>query len=620
MKKFLHCSIPFVMGCLLLGMLFYMVGVSHQVVAAGDIDPKMWMGKEFSKLLDEPQSMLIVNTLADELNSDGDCSLREAIEAANTNSTVDACGSGDVLTDTITFDVEGIITVNRPLTVTVGGPLVIYGGETVSTSGGNQVRIFHVDPEGILTLEGLGITNGKDAYGGGIDNSGSLFIENCSLFSNSATGYYNGFGGSIFNAGYLIINNSTLHDNQTFGYWGLGGAIFNDGTMEINNSSITHNTSWYDRGGGIYNDGTLLIRRSNLYDNSSYHDGGAIANQGALMIYDSNIFDSSVNYSGGGIFNQTGTMTITNSTLDNCHALNGGAIYNNTGKMILQNTTLSNNGAVYDGGSIFNSGSSVITLTNSTLSSNIAGYWGGGIRNEGSVTISNATITGNSAEEGGGYYGYGFSYASNSIISNNPTGGDCANGVFDGGHNISSDDTCNFDPINGSIPNTNPLLGPLQDNGGSTWTHAIQWNSPAIDAGGNPQCPSTDQREIPRPLDGNGDGLFVCDIGSFELNPVSPIQLSVNGPKIGYLGKPYSFLSNVEPISTSLPLTYTWQADGQFPIIHIGELTDTISYTWEITGTMLITVTAENPFGLVSNNSVVIINKINQFYLPVIKK
>jgi len=63
--------------------------------------------------------------------------------------------------------------------------------------------------------------------------------------------------------------------------------------------------------------------------------------------------------------------------------------------------------------------------------------------------------------------------------------------------------------------NTDPLLEPLGDNGGPTQTHALKPNSPAIDAG-NPACEVTDQRGVIRPIDGDGDGTALCDIGAFE--------------------------------------------------------------------------------------------------------
>ena len=204
--------------------------------------------------------------------------------------------------------------------------------------------------------------------------------------------------------------------------------------------------------------------------------------------------------------------------------------------MMVTQSTLSGNTALHEGGGIDNGGT--LTMVNSTLSGNSADN-GGGIYNEtpGSLTINYSTFSGNSANTGGGLNNpAGGAIVRNSIIANSVAGGSCAGIIYDSGHNISSDDTCGLNPAYGSMPNTDPLLGPLQDNGGPTWTHALLPGSPAIDAGDDAQCPSTDQRGMTRPQDGDGDMNPICDIGSYEIEGAlypqfAPLVIkSVTGP------------------------------------------------------------------------------------------
>jgi hypothetical protein len=196
---------------------------------------------------------------------------------------------------------------------------------------------------------------------------------------------------------------------------------------------------------------------------------------------------------GGGISNG-GTLTITNSTINgNQVYLTGGGIAN-WGTLTITNSTVSGNRAdgQHDGQPWGRAGgiSGTVTLTNSTLSGNYASLSGGGI--DGNATLGNTILNANAPENISG-------------------------GAVSDGYNLSSDDGGGYLNGPGDQINTDPLLGPLQNNGGPTLTHALLPGSPAINTG-DPNFtppPSYDQRDNPFVRVYNGR----IDIGSFEAQP-----------------------------------------------------------------------------------------------------
>jgi CSLREA domain-containing protein len=235
---------------------------------------------------------ITVNTIADELNADGDCSLREAIQAANMDTPVDACagGSGD---DTIDVPVGRYILMipgagedaNATGDLDITDNLIISGADAATTiiDGNASDRVFHIISDSLLcqgptvTITDMtimrGSTTGPFDGGGGIKNDlGSLWITDSIVSENSD---FNEGGGILNQDCELTITNSTISGNSAR----LGGGIFdNGGTLTLTNSTISGNTA--ERGAGLYEDGNGTIISSTISDNTATELGGGIRVEG----------------------------------------------------------------------------------------------------------------------------------------------------------------------------------------------------------------------------------------------------------------------------------------------------------------------------------------------------
>jgi hypothetical protein len=251
---------------------------------------------------------------------------------------------------------------------------------------------------------------------------------------------------------------------------------------------------------------------------------------------------------GAGIYNDHATLTVDNcaftgNTVDVSGDFSaGGAIFNDglggSATLTISSSTLNNNSA-RDGGGIYNAGqndgSVTVAVNNSTLSGNLAGSFGGGMESVGLfgptnnvlVTIANSTLSGNSAGlngDGDAISNVGATVElSNSILNGQPSGEqifDLQGIVTSHGYNLSSDDDPRFLTGPGDQINTDPMLGPLRNNGGPTLTHRPSPGSPAIDAGnpGFTPPPFYDQRGLGFDRVVNGR----IDIGSFEVQAGKP--------------------------------------------------------------------------------------------------
>ncbi len=266
--------------------------------------------------------------------------------------------------------------------------------------------------------------------------------------------------------------------------------------------------------------------------------GGGILNYGTLALTNSTLSGNSA-FVGGGIYNSNGTLTVSNTTISDNTTTNtgyfgGGGIYN-VGALTVTSSTLSGNTATTEGGGIY-SYSSTVTITNSTLSGNSAGTYAGGIRiNVGTVDSRNTIIAKNAAVNYPDVYGPLISQGYNLI-------GDSS------GATIS---VTTGDQIGNAASPIDPLLGPLQDNGGPTWTRALLSGSAAIDKGYSGDLVA-DQRGFARPVDspaianaGDGSDIGAYEVQADELSGCSTINRSVNNTGDASPGSLRDVLSNV---------------------------------------------------------------------------
>jgi hypothetical protein len=444
-------------------------------------------------------------------NDSGAGSLRQALADANDG-------------DTITFAVSGTIGLTSgellvDKSITMSGP----GVDNLAVDSNAKSRVFYIASGKTVSLSGLTIRNGNAS--GDVPDGGGIYNEHATL----------------------ALSNCTISDNSAFRN---GGGILSGGaTLTLNSCVITGNITG-NEGGGIYND--------------------AEVDSAALQISDSTINDNSASF-GGGISNEPGPLakgtamlTVSNSTLGGNSGDYGGAIFTNGdfghATATVSNCTINGNSVQMRGGGIYcvvtdvpvhqkdrpdrkvrpvtrhSTGTLLLTIVNSTISDNVAGLTGGAIYDHALVSIANSTFSGNSAGSGGCIYNDGgvpplAVEISNTVFNAGASGGNIFNNggtITSLGYNLSSDEGGGFLTGPGDQINTDPLLGPLQDNGGPTFTHALLPSSPAIDAG--------DPSFTPPPFyDQRGPGFDRVvngriDIGSFEVQGPTPTPTPTPSP------------------------------------------------------------------------------------------
>jgi CSLREA domain-containing protein len=397
-------------------------------------------------------AIIQVDTTTDERNSDGDCSLREAIVAANTDAASDACGAGsgtdqiNVPAGTYSLTITGAgeeaaLTGDLDLTASVQ-IIGAAGGTTVVESAGMSFgdRIFEVGSAATVTMTDLTIAQGylPSNGGGGIAIGGTLTCTRCLLRDSVA-------------------------------YWGGGIMVSGSGALTMSASTVTANTGNQD-GGGIYMvTGSATITTSSISGNAAVY--------------------------GGGINNLGGFLNLRESTMSGNTATDGAGFLTEGAISILKNVTVSGNTASAGGGGVVSRSSGTLDGSNLTITANSAAQGGGLRREAGSVTLRNSIVAGNTASG---------------------SGTDCSSTITSDGYNLFGTSGCPGSVVTGDVSGVSAELGSLADNGGLTLTHLPSATSPAVDLAhpGTPgttgACQLTDQRGTTRP------GGLRCDKGAVE--------------------------------------------------------------------------------------------------------
>jgi CSLREA domain-containing protein len=267
---------------------------------------------------------ITVTTTTDENNSDGDCSLREAIRAANTNQAVDACPAGSS-TDTIVLPAGDYLFLlagsseNAALT----GDLDITDAVTIVGAGrantvihANQLdRVFEVrSTSDLIQIADLSIMGGQGQVGGAFYVAGgTLILDNVRISDHSSVGSTIYFLGDD-----LTIRDSWIDNNQGAG---LRVADTNS-TATVINTFFYSNTSTFD-GGAILNSGTLKLVNSTISGNEAGANGGGLSTSGAVELYNVTVTDNQADSnadgsgSGGGVYVAAGTLVARNTIIAN---------------------------------------------------------------------------------------------------------------------------------------------------------------------------------------------------------------------------------------------------------------------------------------------------------------
>ncbi len=385
-----------------------------------------------------------------------------------------------------------------------------------------------------ITLSGCTFDGNSSTRGSALDvhTTGPVSMTDTTLTSNTSTSIT--CGGGTIEAGTVTISGGDVSDNVGVGCGGLGIQASDGVTIDGTTFRRNQSSGFYSGGVvAIVTTGGVSFTNVEASENSGANGGGiGITAAGDVALTKVRVLDNGTSASPGGglLADAGGALTLVDSTVSGnvSGAGGGGGVFLGAGSLTIEGTTIAQNQAIGDGiggGGFINAGT--LAITNSTISGNVAPFVVGGLFMSATGTIRNVTFVDNAATTASAIFNDGGNVTVVSSIIAGAAADHCVGTFTSGGNNLDSNGSCGF-AASGDQNDVDPQLGPLADNGGPTLTHMPLLGSPVLDRGAAADCPATDQRGEARPIDADGDGTSVCDIGAVEVHdecPIDPLKL-----------------------------------------------------------------------------------------------
>ena len=444
------------------------------------------------------------------INVNNQCSIVDAVISAETNQSFGGClaGSGQ---DTIILSQD--VTVSSEYNAT-GNAFPVISESLVVDLGGHTLTHQNISPNPVRLFKVL---------------SSTLTLKNGSIIFSSTNSPIPQNGGVVFStASNLRFSSINI---EGFGSIEKGGVAYVDGGSLIVRSSVFYENGANDGGVFYVENAPVNFVSSKFLNNDAVNEGGVLLTFGQTNVNISqSYFDMNKAYYGGalnlGLAGDDDFFTIKTTQFEHNYTNIGGIVslrgYNH--QTTVDQSSFYDNKAFDVGSVIGNDNTGSITIVNTSFGQNES--FGGPsaifeTTTGSSYKIAYSTFAHNNSNVGMGAFGAPYSSVSNSFLENsifeNNTGGDCIMNTFNGLtllSNLSDDGTCGQSLASG--------IGSIGFYGGTTKLYQLLSNSNAIDnaviIGSQIPCPRFDQRGRVRPVDGNGDGNPVCDIGAFEGN------------------------------------------------------------------------------------------------------